>query len=227
MNSCVACGGSKTTGAFVLAGGAYATCRECGLASLDPLPPDTSALYSEGYFKGGVAGGYADYDADQNLHDANARARLALIRRHRTTLPSAVLDVGCAVGTFLVAARALGARVAGVDVSPWARHEALRRHQLAVEPSVGDTSAKHPEAFDLVTFFQSLEHMPYPDKELAAANTCLNADGLLVIETWDAGSPIARLMGRAWQQMNPPTVLHLMSRRSISALLERCGFRKL
>lgn len=46
----------------------------------------------------------------------------------------------------------------------------------------------------------------------------------MVIETWDAGSTVARVMGKAWQQMNPPTVLHLMGRPSLAALLGRAGF---
>lgn len=226
MSDCVACGGPLTPGAYVLPAGSYAKCAACGLASLDPLPHDGAAgeLFAEGYFKGEIAGGYADYDADQVLHEANARARMALIRRHSPHPPAAVLDMGCAVGTFLLEPRRLGARVVGVDVSPWARAEATQRHGVEVAASAAEVAASSPGGFDVVTFFQSLEHMPRPDRELEFASTCLRPGGLLVLETWDAGSLIARLMGKAWQQMNPPTVLHLMGRRSLAALLERAGF---
>lgn len=32
-----------------------------------------------------------------------------------------------------------------------------------------------------------------------------------MIETWDAASRIARLMGRRWQQLTPPSVTHLFT----------------
>ncbi len=225
--TCLACGAPVQQRAIVLANGAYSRCSRCGLESLDPLPTDvgTKRLFVQGYFQGQVPGGYADYDADGPLHQANAAARLELVRRYLgDAAPEAVLDVGCAVGHFLAAAAVNGARVVGVDVSKWARDEARRRHGIEAERSIADVAVHSPGAFDVVTFFQSLEHMSRPDLALATARSCLRPGGLLVIETWDAGSTLARWQGKSWQQMNPPTVVHLFTRPCLDVMLVHAGF---
>lgn len=228
VTRCMACGAPTTARAIVLTAGAYSQCSRCGLRSLDPLPTDvgTKRLFVQGYFQGEVPGGYADYDADGPLHQANAADRLALVRKYLGRDPGAVLDIGCAVGHFLAAAAATGARISGVDVSKWARDEVRRRHGIEVERAIADVVAKSPEAFDVVTLFQSLEHMSRPDVALADAQRCTQPGGLLVIETWDAGSTLARLQGKSWQQMNPPTVVHLFTRPSLEVMLLQAGFEQ-
>ena len=50
--------------------------------------------------------------------------------------------------------------------------------------------------------------------------------GVWVIETWDRESVVARLLGRRWHEINPPSVLHWFSRRSLDALLASLGFER-
>jgi SAM-dependent methyltransferase len=73
----------------------------------------------------------------------------------------------------------------------------------------------------VVTFFQSLEHLPSPVEALAEASRVLQPGGAVVIETWDIGSVTARIFRSHWQQLNPPSVLHVFSRPGLAALLER------
>ena len=73
--------------------------------------------------------------------------------------------------------------------------------------------------------FQVLEHLPDPAAALAEIRACLRPNGMLLIETWDRGSLVARLFGRYWQQITPPSVLWLLDRKSLVSLLERAGFR--
>ena len=63
----------------------YATCPDCGLVHLDPVPsPDESAaLYVESYFTGGGVGEYIDYAADEDLHRINARSHVTRLARAR------------------------------------------------------------------------------------------------------------------------------------------------
>jgi SAM-dependent methyltransferase len=77
---------------------------------------------------------------------------------------------------------------------------------------------------NIVTFFQVLEHMTHPEVALAEVADALAAGGVIVIETWDRTSRIARLFGRRWQQANPPSVIHLFSRVGVRRLVERAGF---
>lgn len=220
--SCPSCRGNQITPLFIKNGYRYVACSSCGCASLDPLPPDLASLYGQDYFRDSNSGGYLDYEGDEPLHRDNARRRLEQIRRLRPGAPGALLDVGCAVGFFLEHAQRSGWSVAGVDVSAWARERMRERFGIPAQPTL---FAEPSSSFDVITMFQVLEHMPDPGTALAQAHRCLRPNGTLVIETWDRSSPVARLFGKHWQQVTPPSVVHLFTRKSLHALLERCGFK--
>ncbi len=225
MPTCAICGTDSRSPLFSKSGYDYTRCTGCGWAHLDPLPAEreSRALYAEGYFKQGAAGGYVDYAGDEALHRRNARARCRLLPAPPANGAGCLLDVGCAVGFFLDEARRLGWRVSGVEPSPWASAEARRRFDVEIHDSLH--AAAEAGDRDAVTFFQVLEHLPLPVEALARAHACLRPGGLVVIETWDRESLVARLFGSHWQQVTPPSVIHLFTRRDLGALLEKTGYR--
>ena len=226
MTSCPICDGTARSVLWSNDGYDYSRCDGCGLVSLDPLPTEgeSGALYSKSYFQEGTSGGYVDYAGDEAIHRHNARNRCRLLPSPAGTL----VDVGCAVGFFLDEARQAGWRVTGVEVSPWAAEQARERTGAEVHSSLDAVlEATEGRPFDAVTFFQVLEHLPYPARALAQARDLLRPGGRVVIETWNRDSLVARLFGSHWQQVTPPSVIHLFASRDVDALLERTGFRPL
>ena len=234
---CITCGSTHRVPRFVTGGYRYVACGSCGLVRLFPRPDPAAieTLYESPYFEHGEGGGYAGYDADADLHDRNARDRLDLIEQIGRRVPASshghpdivfnrvIVDVGCGSGYVLREAERRGWEARGIDVSEWARR---RAHLLGLA-----TYRSLPEAMDdlrgrtrVVTFFQSLEHLTRPDQALRQARELLVAEGSVVIETWDLDSRVARVFGRRWQQITPPSVIYLFSRRTLSALLARNGF---
>jgi len=205
----------------------YRACAECSAVWLDPLPPKgwAKTFFDQAYFKGAGRGGYVDYLADEEHHRVNARARIALARRFGAVPPGVWLDVGCAAGFTLDEARQTGFGVLGAEPSAWARAVARERFALDVFPTLAEAQHGSAGRIDIVSLFQVLEHMREPIAALRAARSCLRPGGTLIVETWDRGSLIARLCGRYWQQITPPSVLWLLDRRSLARMLERTGFR--
>jgi SAM-dependent methyltransferase len=226
MTACPLCRQSGTERLFDKATFRYSRCPGCDAASLDPLPTESAAadLYGLSYFTGGAAGAYDDYARDEEIHRANARKRLRILERAALTAPGRLVDVGSAFGFFLDEARSAGWRVFGVDVSAAARLAARDRFGLETFPDLESFADETSATVDVVTFFQSLEHMVHPDQALERARSVLTPHGGLVIETWNRSSPAARLLGSQWHQVTPPSVVHLFNRRSLAALLERSGF---
>ena len=60
---------------------------------------------------------------------------------------------------------------------------------------------------------------------IAHAATALRAGGVLIVETWDRRSLVARLSRSRWQQANPPSVMHLFTRDGLRRMATRHGFR--
>lgn len=228
---CITCGSSWRIARFEVDGYRYVTCGSCGLVRLFPRPDPTAieTLYDSTYFEEGEGGGYAGYDADATLHSRNARDRLALVERWAPATGSrarVLLDVGCGTGYVLLDARRRGWSVHGVDISEWARQRA-RAAGLRTFGSLRESMDELCARADVVTFFQSLEHLTRPDEALRQAHELLRPGGMVVIETWDLDSRVARLFGRHWQQVTPPSVVYLFSRRTLAALLAHNGFNVL
>jgi len=225
---CPACGDLAPTSPLPAGDWTYLVCSRCASAWLDPLPAaDPLDLYGQGYFRSDAdevtPGGYDDYAADEDLHRANAQERLARIQEAlgRGGAGNHLLDVGCAHGFLLDEAKAADWHTTGVEVSPGARAAAeAKGHQVA--PSLAEVAGG---PFDAVGFFQVLEHLTDPAHALQQAHELLDPDGVLVVETWDRTSRTARVFRGAWQQINPPTVLHLFSKAGLRRLLLRTAYQ--
>ncbi len=215
---CVACGGGLGADRVAKGTHEYAKCAGCGSASLVTGSP--ASVYNKGYFAGAKAGGYYDYQADETLHRATGAKRLAAVAAHAPATLR-VADVGCALGYTLDEAVSRGwTEAVGVEVSD---------HAVAVAGGRGhrvlpDLDELETSAFDGVIFGQVLEHMPDPNAALAATSRVLKSGGVVFIETWDIESSTARRFGNRWQQISPPSVVHLFSSRGIRIMLERSGY---
>lgn len=193
---------------------------------MDPLPSENDLLanFSAGYFEGAeVPGGYDDYAADEPLHRRNSRRRLTNVAKHRRGRPpGAMLDIGCAYGYALDEARSQGWTVVGVEPSPSAAQRAAALG-IRVFHDAGAALAEYPEGFDVVCMCQVLSHVEDPVSAVTSAAKALKPGGLLFIETWRRDAFLARLAGRRWHVISPPTVVWLETSASIRRLLDQVG----
>src|SRR5215472_15134905 len=110
-------------------------CAGCGLGRAEAKSFNPKDYYTDEYFCGAQADGYADYrGAEPVLRREFART---FIRRHKSA--GRLLDVGCAYGFFLQEARRCF-DVAGLEISDDAASEA-RRRGLNVITGVADEAA--------------------------------------------------------------------------------------
>ncbi len=106
-----------------------------------------------------------------------------------------LLDIGCGVGNFLAAARDIGFETTGVEfdraaVSFAQQHYGLQR-VFAMRPEI--FRAMEPGAqFDVVTFFEVLEHQDEPTRFLNTAKELLAPNGFVALsvpnrDRWQKG----------------------------------------
>jgi SAM-dependent methyltransferase len=136
---------------------------------------------------------------------------------------SEVLDVGCAVGTFLQRLhRRYGARVAGVDFKDLTFAPSLRDVEfhcsLFYEARLADAR------FDLVTMWHFLEHDYDPCRSLQTARRVLKPDGRLIIEVPRLDSRTFRWFGDRWPGLQAPQHTVLFDRDRLLRMVHSAGF---
>jgi SAM-dependent methyltransferase len=136
---------------------------------------------------------------------------------------SQVVDVGCAVGSFLQRLRRrYHATVVGVDFKDLSRHPGLQgvrfHHGLFYEAPL------ERGRFDLVTMWHFLEHDYDPRRSLRTAHRVLKPGGHLVIEVPRLDSVTFRLFGHRWPGLQAPQHTVLYDRAHLLDFVRREGF---
>jgi len=134
-----------------------------------------------------------------------------------------VLDIGCASGAFLVAARKLGLQGVGIEPNRWLARYGRTRYRLDVRPGVLADYHFPNESFSLATLWDVIEHVPRPAEELKATHRVLKKEGILVVNYPDYQSLPARLLGKKWPFWLSAHLTYY-SPETIKRQLERCGF---
>jgi SAM-dependent methyltransferase len=135
-----------------------------------------------------------------------------------------VLDVGCGAGRFLWRLRSSGWEVSGLDISEAAAASA--RENYGVEVAVGTFPHEHfpADSFDVVTFWNSLEHMYDPVDVLASAAKVMPEGGKVYIAVPNFASYGAERFRENWFPLDLPRHLNHFTPESIAEALRRAGF---
>ena len=209
---------------FRVGGHAIHRCGACDLEFVWPTPSPEAlrAVYERGYFTGAGAG-YDDYfGRERSIAARKADARLDALASVTQRRLGRLVDVGCAAGYFVEAALARGWDAHGVEPSPEARQGMSPSVAARVAPSLEALDG----AFDAVTFWDVLEHLPDPLAALREARARLRPGGVLGVVVPVIGSVNTRLAPRSWDQYKPPEHLWFFSRRAMrETLLRGAGAR--
>ena len=73
-----------------------------------------------------------------------------------------MLDVGCASGTFLVAALELGFTVTGIELARWMAAYGRENYQLDIRDGVLEAGTFEEGNFDVITLWDVIEYLPQP-----------------------------------------------------------------
>jgi len=171
-------------------------CRNCHLVFTEPLYINLVELYSAEYFEefqvkffSKCHEDYAKYKEEPRL--ANFQQGLALIMSSKEA--GRILDVGCATGVFLDMAKNKGWEPYGVDISEYASNYAKEKFGIKVDTKELQDINFPSAYFDVVTMWDTIEHVPNPRQILEECLRILKDNGLLFILTVDENSLIPRL----------------------------------
>lgn len=216
-----------------------AKCRACGLAFLS-VQPDTDTLvdmYDADYFESDFrcgsepAAGLGGAESEK-VFAREADAALELISGLTGRTDGRILEIGCAGGWFLKAAREKGWEATGVDISRDAA--AFAREKLGLAVFCGELAdARFPSAgFDVVYLADVLEHVPEPVAFVKEVRRILADGGHVVVCGPTPLNALSRrlglaaysLLGKTRSIALAPYHLFEYTPRTIRLLFERGGF---
>jgi SAM-dependent methyltransferase/Flp pilus assembly protein TadD len=217
---CPLCGTAAAEVVHRLPEAALVRCLACGLAFFTPPPP--AERLREIYRGAGpsLAAQLAATRGGELPHALLDRIEEHVPRRGR------LLDVGCAHGAVLLAARQRGWTVAGFEIS--AESVGIARGEFGLDVVQGDhlDQAGFPDgAFDVVTMQHVLEHVVDPLRLLRAARRLLRPGGLLWLAVPNFGGFLASTLGARWGWVTYPNHLVYFTPQTLGLALERAGFR--
>lgn len=196
-------------------------CKDCGFVRAQDkyFKIDPFKLYSRNYFK---ASDYGDYQLEQPALEKNFIDRINRIRCYKKG--GSLLEIGCAYGYFLKLAKK-HYQSFGIDLDPKVTSQARKISGVTVYTGDFLTTKFSPNYFDVICLFDTIEHLKNPDLYLEKIWQSLAPKGLVVIETGDIESLLAKIQGASWRLITPPFHLQYFSQKSLTRLLEKYGFK--
>lgn len=206
-------------------------CPGCRLVFQDPQPGEEvlarSYYYDEGFTRM-LLGPLRDLTLER------ARMHLRLLRAQGVSAGGRAFDVGCSSGAWLEVAADAGFEAVGVEVGASTAAAARERGLEVHTGTLADAAPSlEPGGFSLVTFWDVLEHLPDPRRELRLAARLLAPGGVLAaampnVEGWYPRATL-RLIARrtgVWEYPELPVHLYDFSPATITRLLAASGFEQ-
>jgi 2-polyprenyl-3-methyl-5-hydroxy-6-metoxy-1,4-benzoquinol methylase len=190
------------------------------LIYIKPFP--TNEQIEKHYKKKAIMGNYATLTNNISAYKEVYLQYLRLLRSYYGSLKEkTLLDVGCYSGDFLDLAKKEGAITYGIELQSEACSIANSKHQGRILNTVVD-EADFSIQFDIIIATGFIEHIPNPLGFMKKVKKWLKNDGILLIETPNAGSFIAKLLGKKWPPYQPIEHLYYFSKKNIKKFLNNC-----
>lgn len=190
----------------------YFECESCELLFATDMPQRAELLVE---YEG------AAFDATTESRFA-AQAYLRALRPILGVGVDSVLDVGCGDGEFLLACRELGiTRLQGIEPSTAASSFAREGIGSCIVGG-GYEEQSVDEPFDLVTLFQTIEHIDDPLGFFAKAKELVRPQGYVAVACHDYQAPVNRIMGEK-SPIFDIEHLQVFSTTSITRAMEKAG----
>jgi SAM-dependent methyltransferase len=218
---CANCGQDKTTVVLTKWGHNIVRCDNCGLAYVNPR---TFAVEADTYFEGAYLSTIEQPDG--KLISGIKGIYAGILANLATQLrPGRLLDVGCAMGHFMVEAREAGWQVHGVECSQFAARYGRQRWGLAIQSVCDLPDARLPPAhFDACVLVEVIEHLPFPRATLAETFRLLKPGGVVFMTTPNFSSYDSLLLRENWMPIIPSGHLYYFEAASLTKLLEGIGY---
>ncbi|MBN4071992.1 class I SAM-dependent methyltransferase [bacterium AH-315-F18] len=133
-----------------------------------------------------------------------------------------MLDIGCGMGGYLLAAQDLGMEARGYE--PSVEHSEVGRSLgLDIVTDFFGEESEEDGAFDLILSTHVIEHIYDPDVFLKTLIAKLKVGGLLIIITPNAGALLVNWTGGSWTMLKAVDHVSMLSQRTFGSFKAGAG----
>lgn len=197
------------------------TCRSCNHIFTNPFPSDKALqFYYNSKFK--------EFENEFFLESFENRIPIFTQRLNLMSnlgCGRKVLDVGTAVGIFISANETSGRRfeITACDINSDACNY-IKKIYPTVNVLNEDVQDLPPNNFDVVTLWDTIEHIPRPKDLLISIKNQLSKGGYFLFSTPNTKSFEWKVMRTDHVQLLPPGHVNLYNKENITSLLKNHGF---
>jgi SAM-dependent methyltransferase len=219
--TCRVCGNAPSR-TFSTNGYSYAVCHSCGSINKILTADEYRSLlvtYDPGEFIDGI-----NTEELRTLLTVDAKKRrlrptIARLRsRRKEAAPLRLLDIGCGLGGYLLAAKELGLEVKGIEPSASHSHVGRIHFGLDIANEYFSKDTARNELYDVIVLSHVIEYIFDQQAFLEEIYSRLSPGGVILLATPNASSTIARLTGRYWSMLQPIDHVGLLTARSLAML---------
>jgi SAM-dependent methyltransferase len=221
--SCPVCSTAPGPGLFVKDGFRHVRCPGCGLIYVSLILREDVMLR---YWREELAwmsvlnsGPQEELDRLKFAYGLDA----AEAWRNGAPGPGNLLDMGAGNGTFVRVAGEMGWNATALEINTESAQSMLDEGIRVIVKPLEVSDLPHG-AFDLVTFWEVLEHLAEPRQALASVGPLFSEGGLLLILVPNAGSLVTRILHEKSNTFGGHSHLNHFTAESLSRLLESLGY---
>ncbi len=205
----------------------YVKCNSCGLIYQNPrlTIDDVKLFYTDAYIAHRKAQSYGIltplFNWAMSKHD---RSKVNIVKKYvNLNSSSEVLDVGCAVGTFLhMINKRFNSKIAGVDFKDMSYYPGF--NDIDFHLGLFYEQQLPEDHYNLITMWHFLEHDYDPRKSLQKAKNILAQNGRIIIEVPRLDSLTYKLYGKRWPGVQAPQHTMLLSKKLFIDMVKSEGF---
>ncbi|MCK5451776.1 MAG: class I SAM-dependent methyltransferase [Candidatus Omnitrophica bacterium] len=136
-----------------------------------------------------------------------------------------LLDYGCGLGYLMEVAAKHNFNVSGIEYNEFAVTYIKNQYNYDVRHfDGGNDYFDKSKKFDVITFFDVIEHLTEPEKALKMAFDGLEDNGVLAILTMDMSSPVARVLDEKFEDIRRRDHIYFFSRKNLRQFLLKNNF---
>ena len=223
FTDCPLCASKEFRNLWIKDGFTYVKCQNCEFVYLNPrLNEDVTLEFYNGAWTNcyNQTKFFSSNDSDDRINFRN------LVEISRIVRSGKLLEVGCATGYFLQAARdRFGFDVFGVE--PNAETSRFCREERHLKVTTGTLEgADFPESFfDVVYMRDVFEHIREPRQLLEEIRRVMKRGGLIVVEVPNVDGLIYKLVGKRHVCVFGFEHFNFFSRKSLEYVFKETGFK--